>query len=598
MIGAGINGAAIAREAALAGIKSADRRARRHRRRHEQRVVAVDSWRAAVSRALRARARARVAARARAAARDSRRISWSRSSCAFPVYRGARRGRWQIGVGLALYDLLSAGKSLPSGGCSGATSCSTQHAGAESATGSSAGRATTTRRCAIRSGSSSRTCAMPSPMAPCSRRIRASRAFASSAAVRPASTGNRRAARRRACAADRQCGGAVGRRGARADPAHAPDRRHERQPHRRAAVSRRAARRRLRRGRRRSPAVLHPAVERAAADRHDRRALRRRPWRCRRSTRASARISRARRSACFPAAAGLAGRVLYTHTGVRPLPYQPRGAEGAITRRHIVRRHRAARGLYSIVGGKLTTHRALAEDVLRKLRDELPRPVDVADPLTQRRGRCRGALPTRRARRRVARRAARPVRRAPSAAASGTSTASPRLDVAALAARPELGEPLGDSDVLTAELVHALTHEWAVTLEDLLQRRCMAGLDADFGLRAAPAAAAALERLGIWDAARAAHELAGVPRARRAARRAASADAGERRQLQLELRQRDLGRAATTISRMSAASSSSNVCSRTAGRGSAAGCASSASANAGEMRDQARRLRERRNESS
>ncbi|HWN40253.1 MAG TPA: glycerol-3-phosphate dehydrogenase/oxidase, partial [Gammaproteobacteria bacterium] len=45
----------------------------------------------------------------------------------------------------------------------------------------------------------------------------------------------------------------------------------------------------------------------------------------------------------FPGAAGLDARVLYTHTGVRPLPYKPRGAEGAITRRHIIRRHRAAR---------------------------------------------------------------------------------------------------------------------------------------------------------------------------------------------------------------------------------------------------------------
>ena len=81
-------------------------------------------------------------------------------------------------------------------------------------------------------------------------------------------------------------------------------------------------------------------------------------------------------------------------------------------------------------------------------------------------------------------------------------------DVAALARRPELGERLGGSDVLTAELVHALTNEFAVTLVDLLQRRCMAGLDADFGLRAAPPAAAALTRLGIWDSARAAHELA------------------------------------------------------------------------------------------
>jgi len=61
---------------------------------------------------------------------------------------------------------------------------------------------------------------------------------------------------------------------------------------------------------------------------------------------------------------------------------------------------------------------------------------------------------------------------------------------------------------LTAELVHALTNEFAVTLVDLLQRRCMAGLDADFGLRAAPPAVAALTRLGSWDSARAAHELA------------------------------------------------------------------------------------------
>jgi len=204
----------------------------------------------------------------------------------------------------------------------------------------------------------------------------------------------------------------------------------------------------------------------------------------------------------FPGAAGLASRVLYTHTGVRPLPFKRRGAEGAITRRHIVRRHRAARGLYSIVGGKLTTHRALAEDVLAKVRPELPRPVsrhvtrtrplpgalaagDRAALLDDLRGR----LGDRQAQRLV---------RVYGRAAAG---------VAQLAARPELCERLGESGVLTAELVHALDNEWAVTLEDLLQRRCMAGLDADFGLGAAPAAAAALVRLGIWDAARAAHEL-------------------------------------------------------------------------------------------
>jgi glycerol-3-phosphate dehydrogenase len=204
----------------------------------------------------------------------------------------------------------------------------------------------------------------------------------------------------------------------------------------------------------------------------------------------------------FPGAAGLGGRVLYTHTGVRPLPYTPRGAEGAITRRHIIRRHRAARGLYSIVGGKLTTHRELAEDVLHKLRHELP-PRPVSRTVTRARP-LPGAAPERNAlfsdlRGRFGDRQALRLLRIYGKFAA---------DVAALAARPELTGQLGDSGVLTAELVHSLTKEWAVTLEDLLQRRCMAGLDADFGLRAAPAAAAALTRLGVWDAARAEHELA------------------------------------------------------------------------------------------
>lgn len=206
----------------------------------------------------------------------------------------------------------------------------------------------------------------------------------------------------------------------------------------------------------------------------------------------------------FPGAAGLDGRVLYTHTGVRPLPYRSRGATSAITRRHIVRRHRAARGLHSIVGGKLTTHRALAEDVLRKLRKELPRAVarDVtrARPLP-------GALAA----------LERDALLAELGARFGARQAR-RLwnvygglaaDVAKCAMRPELAEPVAPgSDLLAAELVHALETEWAVTLVDVLQRRAMVGLGADFGIGVAPAAASTLVRLGLWDAPRAAQELA------------------------------------------------------------------------------------------
>jgi glycerol-3-phosphate dehydrogenase len=206
----------------------------------------------------------------------------------------------------------------------------------------------------------------------------------------------------------------------------------------------------------------------------------------------------------FPAAAGLAERVLYTHTGVRPLPYRPRGAAGAITRRHLIRRHRAARGLYSIVGGKLTTHRALAEDVLKVLWRDLP-PAARVRPTRDRP--LPGALDAR----------DRDELLAEIGATHGSARAA-RLwhvyggaaaAIARLAKERDLGATVdASSALLVAELVYACETEWAETLDDILQRRCMAGLNADFGLGAAEPAARWLRRLGVWDEARAAHELA------------------------------------------------------------------------------------------
>ena len=70
----------------------------------------------------------------------------------------------------------------------------------------------------------------------------------------------------------------------------------------------------------------------------------------------------------FPEAGDIRSRVLYTMAGIRALPYAPGRVEGAITRRHLVQPHRGASGLYSIVGGKLTTYRALAGEVIERLR--------------------------------------------------------------------------------------------------------------------------------------------------------------------------------------------------------------------------------------
>jgi glycerol-3-phosphate dehydrogenase len=89
--------------------------------------------------------------------------------------------------------------------------------------------------------------------------------------------------------------------------------------------------------------------------------------------------------------------------------------------------------------------------------------------------------------------------------------ATARLDAAPdLGATPDLGAPPERGVTpLPAELVHALEAEWAVTLVDILQRRCMLGLGPDFGRRAAGASAEMLRRLGIWDRARAEQELEG-----------------------------------------------------------------------------------------
>lgn len=74
-------------------------------------------------------------------------------------------------------------------------------------------------------------------------------------------------------------------------------------------------------------------------------------------------------------------KVLFTYSGVRPLPYQPEGAEGSVTRGHLIYDHAEhdpkIGGLISIVGGKLTTYRNLAREtadaVYQKLGKKAPR---------------------------------------------------------------------------------------------------------------------------------------------------------------------------------------------------------------------------------
>ena len=78
----------------------------------------------------------------------------------------------------------------------------------------------------------------------------------------------------------------------------------------------------------------------------------------------------------FPNAELTRERILFTYSGVRPLPWTRNEDEQNITRRHFIREHPHAKNLLSIVGGKLTTYRSLAEEcvdlVFRKLGRQSP----------------------------------------------------------------------------------------------------------------------------------------------------------------------------------------------------------------------------------
>jgi glycerol-3-phosphate dehydrogenase len=89
----------------------------------------------------------------------------------------------------------------------------------------------------------------------------------------------------------------------------------------------------------------------------------------------------------FPGAQLTRDQILFTYVGVRPLPWTSNEDEQSITRRHFIREHPEIKNLLSIVGGKLTTYRSLAEEcvnvIFRKLGKPSPPCTTAEKPLTR-----------------------------------------------------------------------------------------------------------------------------------------------------------------------------------------------------------------------
>ncbi|GAB4100448.1 glycerol-3-phosphate dehydrogenase [Sinomonas halotolerans] len=198
--------------------------------------------------------------------------------------------------------------------------------------------------------------------------------------------------------------------------------------------------------------------------------------------------------------------VLYTYSGVRPLPYAPGVAEWKVPRSHVLHDHAPdLPGLVTVVGGKLTTYRQLAEDavddVFRRLGRKAPTCVTASLPLPGAGGDAAAARTHLLGLGLSAQSADRLL------ALYGTRA----LDVVQEAAEdPGLLQVLHPgTGAIAAELVFAVRHEFAQTLTDVLARRMLLAFEPDHGSPVAAEAAAVLgARLG-WDGDRQRDELAG-----------------------------------------------------------------------------------------
>lgn len=206
----------------------------------------------------------------------------------------------------------------------------------------------------------------------------------------------------------------------------------------------------------------------------------------------------------FPQAELSRTDIHYAYAGVRPLPYKEAGPESAITRRHIIKANKdVAEGLISIVGGKLTTYRSLAEQTVDKLaklqRLKLPecRTRDIDLPGAFGLDRARAAVEALDA---VSEQC---VDRLLSVY-GGRAAAIAELCIE----EPSLLRLLDDNGrVLAAEIVFAMREEFARTLEDIVFRRTMVGFDADQGRPMYDAVAELAAAEAGWDPQRQAQEL-------------------------------------------------------------------------------------------
>jgi len=202
----------------------------------------------------------------------------------------------------------------------------------------------------------------------------------------------------------------------------------------------------------------------------------------------------------IPGASLSTSDILYTYSGVRPLPYAPGVAEWKVPRSHVVLDHASdgRPGLYSIIGGKLTTYRQLAEDAVDLV---LKRDFGKSIPCRNKNQMFPGAERT----------DFDEIARELSASSKlGADTVERLLSLYGSRAltvanyvreNPALAERFDPaSSAIAAELYLAVEEEFALTLTDIFARRILLAFEPGHGLGGLERAAEIVAPLLAWKA--------------------------------------------------------------------------------------------------
>jgi glycerol-3-phosphate dehydrogenase len=195
--------------------------------------------------------------------------------------------------------------------------------------------------------------------------------------------------------------------------------------------------------------------------------------------------------------------ICYVYSGVRPLALTNDVDEQGITRRHFIRVHGQLSNLLSIVGGKLTTYRSLSKEcvdlVFKKIGKSAP-------PCRTHEVRLPGATW-----KSVGEEEEEMIRSWPNVVRDRLSSIyGTRIsDLAELClTRPELAIPFSKNrEAIAAEVIYSFESEFASVLSDCLLRRTMLGLNCDLGAADAEAAARIAQTAFGWSEQRVRDEL-------------------------------------------------------------------------------------------